>query len=363
MSKKIIYFVVQHFRSGGAERVASILINELADHGYDIIVESDYTKGQTYVLPKNITKVQTFLKTPGKNIFQVFIYFVQRLLQRRKKIKKYNPDIVISFLSRTFFETKLSCIGLNKKHIVSDHTAMDRKLNKFDNYIRHHFYNHAAYSTVLTEKDATLMNGKLKNTVVVYNPLTFDPILPEEVGDREKIILCVGRVNQWEIKGFDRICKIWREISPKFPDWKLCFLGDASESVKAHLLEIAGETISSDRIIFYGQQTNVISFYRQAAIFALPSRVEGFPMALVEAMSQGCACVAFSLKGAIDEIINDGSDGYIVNDNSLIELKEKLVNLLSDKELRRKLANNAVININRFNKEKYTNRWIKLLEH
>ena len=39
--------------------------------------------------------------------------------------------------------------------------------------------------------------------------------------------------------------------------------------------------------------------YRSAEIFALPSRVEGFPLVLVEAMSQGCACVSFSMQGAV----------------------------------------------------------------
>ncbi len=46
---KKLYFVVQHFRGGGAERVASVLINELSSRGYDIIVEADFSKGQTYL--------------------------------------------------------------------------------------------------------------------------------------------------------------------------------------------------------------------------------------------------------------------------------------------------------------------------
>ncbi len=362
MSKKL-YFVVQHFRSGGAERVASILINELSARGYDIIVESDFTYGLNYPLSDGVKKVQTFLKKPGKNIFQVVLYFIQRLKHRRANLKKYNPDVVISFLSRTFFETKLCSIGLNKKHIVSDHTAMDRRIGYFNDYIRHHFYNYADYTTILTQKDAALIKGKLNNAVVVYNPLTFKSISSNNIIERDKIILCVGRINQWYIKGYDRICKIWGEISSQFPDWKLCFLGDASDATKEHLRNIANVKNISQQIIFYGQQSDVISFYHKAAIFALPSRTEGFPMALIEAMSQGCASVAFSLNGAINEIIDDNSDGYIVTDDNLIEFKEKLIRLLSDQEQRYNMAQRAAANISRFDKARYTDKWIKLLEH
>lgn len=359
---KKLYFVVQHFRGGGAERVASVLINELSSRGYDIIVEADFSKGQTYLLPDNVTKIQTFLKQPGKNAVQVMVYFIQRLINRRKKIKKYSPDVVISFLPRTFFETKLSCCGLHKKHIVSDHTSMDRKIGRLDDYIRHNFYNKADYSTILTQKDASLVKGKLKNSVVVYNPLTFKPIDAEHIGERENIILCVGRVNQWDIKGYDRICEIWREISPQYPVWKLCFVGEASDATKSRLIAISGKK-NAERIIFYGQQSDVKTFYRRAAIFALPSRVEGFPMALAEAMSQGCACVAFSIKGAIDEIINDGQDGYIIADGNLSDFRNKLGLLMSDGVIRKTLAENAVANIKRFDSVNYADRWVELIEH
>lgn len=357
-----LYFVVQHFRSGGAERVASVLIEELSSRGYEIIVEADFNKGQTYLLPDNVTKVQAFLKQPGKNAIQKMVYFIQRLIDRRKNIKKYSPDVVISFLPRTFFETKLSCLGLHKKHIVSDHTSMDRKIGRLDDYIRRNFYNRADYTTILTHKDAKLVEGKLRNSVVVYNPLTFRAIDRDEIGKREKIILCVGRVNQWDIKGYDRICEIWREISQQYPDWKLCFVGEASEDTKKRLISISGKE-NAERIIFYGQQSDVKTFYRRAAIFALPSRVEGFPMALAEAMSQGCACIAFSLNGAIDEIINEGQDGYIIADGNLLDFRDKLRLLMSDGIIRKTLAENAVANIKRFDSVNYADRWVELIEH
>lgn len=354
--------LVDQMAVGGGGRVASIMLRGLAARGHEILLETDVSKGFLYEIPDTVTTVQVQY-TPGHTDLPGRIkQFIRRIKGRRNIIRNFKPDAIIAYLPLQFTDALLANIGTGIPLIVSDHTAMSRDLGRWTNFVRHHLYGLADCATILTEKDRRYLGKRVKCKEVVYNPLTFPPI--EDLSgyaDRRKNILCVGRVMSWDVKGFDRIIKIWGRIASQYPEWTLEIAGPGSEEHIAKLMAMAHEAGCDDNLKFLGNIADIKSLYRESSIFALPSRVEGFPMALIEAMSQGCACVSFDLDGAISEIANDNEDCLIVPDNDLDTFEQRLTELLASSDLRRHIASAAIKNVAKYSEERFVEHWQQIL--
>ena len=160
--------------------------------------------------------------------------------------------------------------------------------------------------------------------------------------------MCAGRLDVWHIKGFDTIIECWQLLAPKYPDWVLEIAGDGTDESLSFLQNLIKEKGLSDRVLLLGQVENMQEKLSQTSIFALPSRVEGFPMVLMEAMSQGCACVAYEVGGAIYEMMTNNEDGIIVNDADVSGFTDGLSLLIENSILREELSNNALLSVQRF---------------
>lgn len=357
---KILIFC-DHFAHGGAARVCSILSQGLVGLGYNLCIVSNFKDYKiNYKLPSNAKLIHYCGDSNSKFIGSRIKTLYRRIKDKKIIIKKENPDLLISFMFMEFFETYFSNINLKKPIIVSDHTAMDRNLGVFVNFIRHRLYGLADKVTILTQKDAQFLGRRLSNKVVVYNPLTFN--ICNNNCQRSKIVTCVGRINQWEVKGFDLMIKIWADVYSKHNDWSLQIVGPYSSESLSRLRSMAEENGVLESISFTGQIDDMESLYRKTSIFALPSRVEGFPMVLLEAMSQGCACVSFSMKGAIQEIIRDDEDGYIVEDGQLGKFSDRLNDLINDKKKRETISLSARNNVARFSASRFINQWNDIIK-
>lgn len=148
--------------------------------------------------------------------------------------------------------------------------------------------------------------------------------------------MAVGRLNSWHVKGFDLLINAWLKIAPKYPDWKLKIIGYGSDVNRNYIKSLA-KNINSNQFEILDFDKNIVEHYRKAAIFVLSSRYEGFGMALVEAMSQGCACIACDYKGRQQEIITNMENGLIAEANDSNSICHILDNLLSDATLQHQL--------------------------
>ena len=214
------------------------------------------------------------------------------------------------------------------------------------------FLEKALAYTELTMKDP-------KNVHVLPNPLTFAPL--NEVPNKEKTILAVGRLNSWHVKGFDLLINAWHKIAPKYPDWKLIIIGYGTDINRKYIKSLAKD-INSNQFEILDFDKNIVEYYRKAAIFVLSSRYEGFGMALVEAMSQGCACIACDYKGRQKEIITNMENGLIAEVNDSNSICHILDNLLSDSDLQHLLQNGAIQRAKDFELLSIMNRWNIILK-
>ena len=186
---------------------------------------------------------------------------------------------------------------------------------------------------------------------VIPNPFSF----AVQDSPKKKQLLYVGRLEQGE-KRPDRLIKIWRRLYKKFSDWEMVIVGDGKERTR-----LEQQAKGLERISFVGFQSPE-QYYREASIFCLTSNLEGFPMALPEAMAFGVVPFSFNSFPAVHDIIEDGRTGVLINPFSIKEYADKLARLMSDEETRVLMSENCMKDVARFGIENIVDQWENLFK-
>lgn len=143
-------------------------------------------------------------------------------------------------------------------------------------------------------------------------------------------------------------------------NWTLDIYGQGDQTDYRRLMAELG--IDSNRCHLNGPVEDVVKAYQESSIFVLSSRFEGFGMVLIEAMACGLPVVSFDCPAGPDEIITDGVDGLLVPSGDLHALAEKLMVLMTDENLRRRLGQQARQTAQRYEMTTIANQWIALFE-
>ncbi|MGW3323036.1 glycosyltransferase [Streptomyces virginiae] len=217
------------------------------------------------------------------------------------------------------------------------------------------FYPQVDRLLVLTAEDADLwIRAGMENVGSMPNPL---PFMPDSPAPRtEKVVACVGRL-AFE-KGVDLLLDTWADVAPHHPDWILRIYGAGVEeaTLKAHCTSLGLD----DSVEWMGSTDDVLGALRGASVFAQASRAEGFPITLLEAMAAGVPAAAFDCAPGVREIVEHGEDGLLARLGNTMELAGHLRVLLSDRELRDRLGDNAFRSVQRYSSPEITDRWEEL---
>ena len=249
----------------------------------------------------------------------------------------------------------LALLGCKAKIICSEHSHYLRKYGFVEDLLMKLLYWKSDVITVLTRHDLKIcINRKKKNVVYMPNPLQ-----KVEFGSvrRNKQVLAVGVVDRWETKGFDLLLKAWGRICSKHPDWKLMIAGKGSDKSMNHLKDIS-QSNSCINVEFLGFRKDIATIMESSSVFALSSRFEGLPMALMEAMQAGCCCVSFDCETGPNEIISNGNNGLLVPALDVEKFSSALEKVISNEELRESFSMQARQSVqNKYGEEYVMNRW------
>ena len=155
---------------------------------------------------------------------------------------------------------------------------------------------------------------------------------PEELG--EHVILIVGRMSAGErYKGHEELIDAMPLIRGRVPDAQLVVVGGGDDARRLRMRAAASG--SGNSVLFVGEvsDAHLHDLYEKCAIFAMPSRGEGFGLVYLEAMAHGKPCVG-SIHDAAGEVIAHGETGLLVDPNDVDGMAEAISGLLLDKELR-----------------------------
>jgi len=184
------------------------------------------------------------------------------------------------------------------------------------------------------------MEGQNENcrTSVVYNGVDAEFFSPADARQSELTILSVG--NLIPIKGHEFLIRAIASLSGDYPSLKLEIIGDGPEL--SRLKSLANELHISDRVHFLGRlgRREVVEAMRRCTIFALPSRYEGLGCVYLEAMSVAKPVIGCRGQG-IAEVIQHGSNGFLVGVDNDRELALAISMLLRDESRRQNLGRAA----------------------
>ncbi|MEX0290792.1 MAG: glycosyltransferase family 4 protein [Flavobacteriaceae bacterium] len=349
-------FIISSLQGGGAERVMVIMAKHLASIGYKIriIVFADLIH---YDLPENISLEILDKKSAGNHLLRSVIN-----LRRFYGEKENRPDLMVSFITKNnliaILVSKLRGIPL----LACEHSNFFRNQSPIflSKLTKTFFYRFVDQLTVLTNFDLPYYGKYGIKAKVLPNPATFEPIREIE-NKRKKTILAVGGLDRYHIKGFDNLIEIMEPVLKSNKDWKLKFVG-GGEKGKAFLLELAKERQIDESVIFTGFREDVADIMKESDIFVLSSRIEGMPMVLLEAMSQGMACIAYDCKTGPADIIESNFDGLLIEDQNIEAMSSGLQMMINDEDLRKRLRTNAVKSVAKFSIESIGEKWVTLLK-
>ena len=348
-----LMFFVGSLMGGGAERVMANLCNELVDRGHEVYLVTNKLKTFAYEVDERINTIH--LLPENYSSYSKIVSVPMLYKHIRSIVKQIKPDVITSFIYKLNVHVILSTMGMKIPVVASEHSPFDRT-ESWLSYIYRYYINRIATRTILlTQHDYNYVGKRLKNKIVIPNPLSFPIFYKNSV--RKKNVLAVGSIDRWKIKGFDNLIKIWGKISKKHPEWTLEIAGDGSDSNFDYLKSLIEENDVNKSVIFSGFQKQLDILLQQSSIFILSSRYEGLPMVLLEAMSQGCSCIAFDVVSGPKEIITHNKSGLIVENQNLEEMEIMLDQLITDDNLRERLSKGALKEVERFTPKVIGDKW------
>ena len=170
----------------------------------------------------------------------------------------------------------------------------------------------------------------------VYGGPNFDPealqLKAQSPASRPPTILFVGR--QFERKGGDTLLAAFRKVRDAIPDARLVIVGP--DDLRFDDPGVVSEGFI-DKATTAGWE-RLVQLYGEADVFCLPTRFEAFGVAYIEAMHFGLPCIGTNVW-AVPELIADAQTGYLVSPDDVDALAKKLILLLRDRELARRMGN------------------------
>jgi GalNAc-alpha-(1->4)-GalNAc-alpha-(1->3)-diNAcBac-PP-undecaprenol alpha-1,4-N-acetyl-D-galactosaminyltransferase len=358
-----VTLVIYSLSGGGAERVMSILANYWADRGWDITLMTlvDSTQVSFYPLDPRIDLKSLGVAEKSTSLLGAIVNVWRRLRTLRREIIASEADIAIGFMNAVNVYTILACWGTNIPTIVSEHTYPGANdANKIWQFIMKLTYRYADLVTVLTQSALPFYpTAAGYPTIVMPNPiLTPAPAIVKAQLLPRSSLIAIGRLDPR--KGFDLLLKAFAQIHPQYPDWQLTILGEGS--IRAELEELRSQLKLEACVHLPGSVPNVRDYLLQADIFVMSSRVEGFPMALCEAMACGLPVIATDCLSGPREIIKDGIDGVLVETENVDALAAGLAASIADPVKCQQLAQNAPGILDRFGLEQVMSKWKEAIE-
>ncbi len=357
--------VIHALNTGGAERVMASMANHWAEQDVDVtLITLDTRDTDRFSLHHNVHRVSLGLMRESKYPWQAVWNNFARIRCLRRVIRDTGAEHVVSFTDKMNVLTLLASARQRWKVIVTERSDPRRqKMGTGWELLRRFTYPRCSALVVQTESVAEYARRLVrKRPVYVIPNAVMPPAGQAALGESERsdhrVVSAMGRLSAE--KGFDLLIKAFAKIADKHPDWGLRIAGDGDERWQLeHIIESKGLT---ERVELCGWVDQPYAFLRDASLFVLPSRYEGFPNALLEAMACGLPVVSFGCDSGPSEIVRHETDGLLVPPEDVEALAQALDRVMSSSAECARLGQNAMEVTTRFGREAFFQRWEEVLD-
>lgn len=349
-----IFFCINTMGHGGAERVVSILANELSKDNEVTI----FTLGsnESYYEIKKTVACRSLSKRKNKHWGGKVLKICRSIRNLRKEMKSGQYDLGISFLPEASFVMLLS--KLNCKRIISVRNDPNREYNNvIYRFLMKNLYRKADGLVVQTPDVESFFRKEIGlDSRIILNPVDSSVVKYRDYdgGERKKEIASVGRLCPQ--KNFPLLINAFALVCDEIPGYKLKIYGDGPE--RFNIERIISYYGISDRVELCGARKDLFKHLSRSTLFILPSDYEGMPNALIEAMALGIPVISTDCPcGGPRYLIKNMKNGILTPVGDVERLGENIVFLIKNKRISEGVGREAKKIIDRVNKEKIVTEW------
>jgi glycosyltransferase involved in cell wall biosynthesis len=328
---KHILIINNGLAGGGIERASVSLANYFSKLNFEVSVLALYKSEPFFLLDKNIFFIEPdFYRTNHNKL----LYTYKMMVFLRKFVLKNKPNTILAFSEWTNPYVVVALKGIEIPLFLSDRMNPLAKLPFLSEFLRKRLYKKATGIIAQSNFAKSILEKKTssKNIKVIYNPVN----LIEKIDCPQlNRIVTVGRLEK--VKGHEFLIKAFAKIDTL--NWELSIVGDGSE--RKYLESLVKNLNIEHKVIFHGHLKDFNRQLSEAKIFVLPSLKEGFPNALIEAMTVPLPCICTDFFMGHNEIIQNNENGIIVQPANVGELSDALNLLIIDERKRNLIASKA----------------------
>lgn len=359
---KLLYFLPHITNSGGMERIVIDKLNYLVEQGSQVSLAyfGKLEDKPFFPLSETVKKIPIHEREDSGSFVGKLKSVGNLISALWQMIDEVQPDVIIN-ANAPVVSWILPFVKRRIPKVVELHFSydgmmiMNRELyggNKFksafNNFLRRSLYPKYDRCILLTEADR--QKWGFKNAVVIPNFTNLNASHKTDLQNKQ--IACVGRLDPQ--KNIDLLIKSWKHVKKEAPNWNLDIYGDGI--YWDDYTELISELQLDDVVHLKGVSSDLHKVYPAYSFFVLPSRYEGFPLVLVEAMQFGLPCIGFDITGNT-AVIQDGRNGIIVKQRDEKDLANAILKLIKSPDILKEMSAYSVASVQRYDKEKVMQMW------
>ena len=386
MSKsiKLAYCLLGNYQPGGVERITASKANYFASLGYEVYLITSSQAGRDfyYEVDSRVKHIDLDIRYDlSENLPRLKAYWPMqkkyRLHHQRlaRVLMEIQPDITIAsgyHENRFVYKIKDGSIKVIEHHNPKSWNVLmyNSVLRAIPNpslktrlsfslrmlwgrlmTLKYSWYDkHYDVLVLLTEEDQQGFKWH-HHTEVIPNPrpLEFDSSATLD----NPIVLAVGRLVPQKDMG--ELISIWSRLAYDYPEWQLHIVGDGymRDSLESQIDELG----LRKQVVLQGNTTNVALYYMRASISVSTSAYEGFPLTMLETITAGLPLVTYACPCGPRDLIQDGSNGFLVEMGDKATFEARLRILMNDIELRKRMGRNARESAELYTHDRVMQKW------
>ncbi|MGQ7330381.1 glycosyltransferase family 4 protein [Streptococcus suis] len=360
MKRKILMYVNSVNQYGGIERVIVNLSNALSEK-YQITILVKDSPASVYRLNENISihsineKLKLNMNSKLHRILNVPYNMIRSIISLKNYFKTNDFDYVYTAFPTNGLEIYLASKKHRKRLVASEHASYFA-YNSIYKKMKEYLYPKLTYISVPTKMDTEIYKNLGYKAIYIPHLTTYDKI--ENNSLLEKTIINVGRLTS--DKQQMMLLEIWQIVNEKLPnnEWKLQIIGSGEEEENLQNFILLNDIKNVEMV---PQTSRIADYYSASSLFVFTSRMEGFGMVLLEAMSFGLPCISFDCPSGPRDIIDDGKNGYLIPCYDKELFAEKICQyIMSNSADKKKLGYEAIKKVENWDNNQIIKKWTSI---
>lgn len=365
---KILYVTDALAVWGGIERVLSDKMNSLVrEYGYEVyVVTADQG---THPIPFPLDE-RIHVKDLIIRFHQQYQYSgLKRILKYRELeqlfmnrlesyISEIKPDVISCIrdgYASAVLSMKISIPVIFESHAMYRDVVFENStfLHRLVTYLKRRKFRKLDMLVALTQGDADDWKRVCRHVCVIPNVVHLNDSVNYSQCNSKKAIYA-GRFDVQ--KDFGTMLKIWALVQQRHPEWILNVYGNGELKPKYEKL-VAEQKMNVE---IHPAVPDIMERYKESSMLLMSSLYEPFGLVLVEAMSCGLPVVAFNCPYGPADIINDGTDGFLVENRNIEAFADRVCQLIENDDLRQRMGKSAILSAQRYKFEAIMPQWKSL---